>query len=542
MPTTNESSDRVLLDLSYGALGYSGIPQETRLLLKVLNGCDGVDTTGLIFGVSNAAIHYRPSRSGSRDRQLEHQAELLFRIVGGDTQPADSPAGHTQSNGGLWNRFVNILRTARRCRRTLLGRRARLGELDSEVFWDVLWRRWLALTLSDDDLDLARHCPVLLSDMSSAMLNARAYFNLPGPKLDTRGFDFAVFHEARAVRVGPHTCKLVRHYDLIPALRPDTVASTRQIRGHIRAVRRCEQDSIFVCISESAREDLVRVFPHVVERTVTIPCTLADGYYPERMPRLLPSVVAARQSPAAAQHPSAIIKRLEKTGLPPYLLMVSTIEPRKNHVALIRAYERVLARRDTDLRLIVVGTPGWRFHEALQVMAPLIKRGRLFHLDKVPQAELRVLYSHAEAVVFPSLYEGFGYTPLEAMCCDTPAIASNIAAHRWAYGDAAEYCDPYRVDTIADAIERVCLDSDAAYRNELIARGRRRVARYRVRGTAAQWQALLTELRRQGITHNVRDARLADFNRELRQIEWEQERFAETESETDRPNVLPFAA
>jgi glycosyltransferase involved in cell wall biosynthesis len=284
------------------------------------------------------------------------------------------------------------------------------------------------------------------------------------------------------------------------------------------------------------------MFPHVVERAVTIPCTLADGYYPERMPRLLPSVVAARQSPAAAVHPSAVIKRLEKTGLPPYLLMVSTIEPRKNHVALIRAYERVLARRDNDLRLIIVGTPGWRFHEALQVMAPLIKRGRLFHLDKVPQAELRVLYSHAEAVVFPSLYEGFGYTPLEAMCCDTPAIASNIAAHRWAYGDAAEYCDPYRVDTIAAAIERVCLDSDAAFRNELIARGRRRAARYRVNGTAAQWQALLTELRRQGITHNARDAKLAEFNEELRRIEREQERFAETESETDQPDVLPFAA
>lgn len=536
MPASSGSSDRVLLDLSYGALGYSGIPQETRLLLKVMSECDGVDTTGLIYGVSNAAISKRPSRSGSRDRQLEHQAELLFRIVGGDAPYCDPPTG------GRWNRLLYMWRIAQGTARALFGRRGRMGKLDSETFWDVIWRRWLSLTLSDDDLDLARRCPVLLSDISSAMLNARAYFNLPGPRIDTRGFDFALFHEARAVCVGPHTCKVIRHYDLIPALRPDTVTSTRQIRGHIRAVRRCEEDSIFTCISESAREDLVRMFPHVAERAVTIPCTLADGYYPEQMPRLLPSVIAARQSPTAALHPPAVIKRIEKTGLPPYLLMVSTIEPRKNHVALIRAYERVLARRDTDLRLIVVGTPGWRFHEALQVMAPLIKRGRLFHLDKVPQAELRVLYSHAEAVVFPSLYEGFGYTPLEAMCCDTPTIASNIAAHRWAYGDAAEYCDPYRVDTIADAIERVCLDSDTALRNEMIALGRKRVARYRVRGTAAQWQALFAELRRQGITHNVRDARLADFNEELRRIEREQEHSAEAETVMDAPNVLPFAA
>jgi glycosyltransferase involved in cell wall biosynthesis len=529
---STETSTRVLLDLSYGALGYSGIPQETRLLLKVMGQCGGVDATGLVFGVSNAAISQRPARTGSRDRRLEHQADVLFRISGGDTPPPDP-------TGGLWNRVANLWRSARRSGRALFGRRARLGELDGEFFWDVLWRKWLSQTLADGDRDLARR-PVLLSDVSTAMLNTRAYFGLPAPRLDTRAFDFALFHEARAVRVSPNTCKVVRHYDLIPALRPDTVSSTRQIRAHVRAVRRCERDSIFTCISESAREDLVRLFPHLAERAVTIPCTLADGYYPEHLPQLLPGVVAARQSSTAAQHPPGLVRRLEKAGrLPPYLLIVSTIEPRKNHVALVRAFERVLARRDTDLRLVVVGTPGWRFHEALQVMGPLIRRGRLFHLDKVPQAELRVLYSHAEAVVFPSLYEGFGYSPLEGMCCGTAAIASGIAAHKWAFGDAAEYCDPYRVDSIAEAVERVCLD--ASHRGELIARGRKRVTRYRVRGTAAQWGALFAELRRQGITHNVGDARLADFNEELRRIERQQEELAEVDTPPG-PNVLPFAA
>jgi glycosyltransferase involved in cell wall biosynthesis len=528
----SEPSARVLLDLSYGALGYSGIPQETRLLLKVLDQCPGVDATGLIFGLANGAICQRPGRSGSRDRRLEYQAEVLFRTLDGhDLGP------------GLWNRLMNIWRSLRESRRVLFGRRARRGELDTEVFWDLLWRRWLANTLADGDLDLARRRPVLLSDISTALLNARAYFRLPAPRLDTRGFDFALFHESRAVRVGPGTCKLVRHYDMIPALRPDTVGSTRQIRGHVRAVRRCERDSVYVCISESAREDLVRLFPHVAERAVTIPCTLADGYYPEHLPQLLPGVVAARQSSAAEKHPPGTVRKMEKAGrLPPYLLIVSTIEPRKNHVALIRAFERVLARRDTDLRLVVVGSPGWRFHEALQVMAPLIRRGRLFHLDRVPQAELRVLYTHAEAVAFPSLYEGFGYSPLEAMCCDTPAIASDIAAHRWAYGDAAAYCDPYQVDTIAEAIERVCLDPDGSLRKELIARGRTRVARYRVGGTAAQWGALFAELRRQGITHNTGDARLADFNEELRRIEREQERSADEPPPAAEPGVWPAAA
>ena len=512
----SEMNSRVLLDLSYGALGYSGIPQETRLLLKVLSECPGVEPTGLIFGLSNRAICQRLKSAGSPDRRLERQAEALFRMLD-DGAPA----------GGLWNRITNIWQSMRQSRRLLFGRKYRLGELDGEVFWDLVWRRWLSATLADGDLDLARSCPMLLSDLTTALLNARSYYGLFAPRLDTRDFDFALFHEARAIRVSPRTCKVVRHYDLIPVLRPDTVGSTRQIRAHLRAVRRCEDDSIFTCISESARDDLVRTFPQLTERAVTIPCTLADGYYPDPMPQLLPGIVAARQCTAASALPPNTLARLQKTGqMPPYLLIVSTIEPRKNHVALIRAFEKIVARRDTDLRLVVVGAPGWRFREALQVMTPLIRRGRLFHLDKVPQAELRVLYTHAEAVVFPSLYEGFGYTPLEAMCCDAPAIASDIAAHRWAYGDAAAYCDPYRVDSIAGAIERVCLDSTGADREEMIARGRRRVARYRVRGTRAQWSALFAELRRQGITHNVWDARLADFNAELRRIEREQERLA----------------
>jgi glycosyltransferase involved in cell wall biosynthesis len=524
---TLENFSRVLLDLSYGALGYSGIPQETRLLFKVLNESASIETSGLLFGLTNAAIHKAPAHVGSRDRQIEHQADILFRLVHGDS---------AQGVGWIafWNRLVAAWQDTRASLRALLGWRGRLGELNREAFWDVVWRRWLAPTLTDHDLDLVRRCPVYLSDISTAMLRVRCRLGLPAPRLDTRGFDFAVFHESRVIRVSPGTCKVIRHYDLIPVLRPDLVSSSLHVRGHMRAIRRCEGDSIFVCISESAREDLLRAFPQLRERAVTIPCALADDYYPERMPRLLPSIVAARNSSAAATHPPPVLRRLERTGLGKYLLFVSTIEPRKNHVALIRAYERVLARQRTDLCLVVVGAPGWQYEEATKALAPLVRRGRAFHLDNVPQAELRVLYSHAEAVVFPSLYEGFGYSPLEAMCCGAPAIASDVAAHARIYGGAAEYCDPYSVNSIARAIERVCLSPQSGRRDELIARGRRRVRRFRTWAVAAQRQALFEELRRQRITNNVDDARLNAFNRRLREIEDEHESRADLSTPTER--------
>jgi hypothetical protein len=110
------------------------------------------------------------------------------------------------------------------------------------------------------------------------------------------------------------------------------------------------------------------------------------------------------------------------------------------------------------------------------------------------------------------------------LCCATPAIASNIAAHRWAYGDAALYCDPYKIDSIVQAIEQLCLKSDSRLRRNLVARGGRRVARYRIRAVSAQWAALLLELCRQRIGQDVENARLAAFNEQLRRIEDAQER------------------
>jgi glycosyltransferase involved in cell wall biosynthesis len=197
--------------------------------------------------------------------------------------------------------------------------------------------------------------------------------------------------------------------------------------------------------------------------------------------------------------------------MPPYLLMTAAIEPRKNHVTLVRAFESLLARHDTDLCLVIVGRPGWKYSEALQAMKPLIEQGRIIHLMDVPIQELRVLNSHAEAMVFPSLYEGFGYGPLEAMCCRTPAVVSDIAAHRWAYGEAALYFDPYRLDSFVEALEQLLFSDPAECRERLVEAGLERVKLYSAQTVSEHWLALFDELRRQNIRNNVSDARLASF-------------------------------
>jgi glycosyltransferase involved in cell wall biosynthesis len=153
-------------------------------------------------------------------------------------------------------------------------------------------------------------------------------------------------------------------------------------------------------------------------------------------------------------------------------------------------------QRLSDLKLLIVGSPGWNHEPILAAMREPIERGDVIHLERVSADELRVLYTHAEALVFPSYSEGFGLPPLEAMQCDAPVIASDIAAHRWVMGDAALYCNPHDVASIASAIERlVASDESAALRAELIARGRERLKSYRSDRCSGQWSDLLHRLK-----------------------------------------------
>jgi glycosyltransferase involved in cell wall biosynthesis len=131
-------------------------------------------------------------------------------------------------------------------------------------------------------------------------------------------------------------------------------------------------------------------------------------------------------------------------------------------------------------------------------MRELIHRGDLIHLENVSPEELRVLYTHSEAFVFPSLAEGFGFPPMEAMLCDTPVVVSDIPAHRWVMGDAALYCDPYDVASITSTVERlVASDESTALRADLIACGRKRVKLYSLDQCSDQWVDLLNRLKHQ---------------------------------------------
>ena len=155
-----------------------------------------------------------------------------------------------------------------------------------------------------------------------------------------------------------------------------------------------------------------------------------------------------------------------------YILFVGTIEPKKNVGRLIDAYRCL----DTDMQLVIVGKKGWLWEDEIRKIEALFGKGftrKVKLLEYVSRKDLIYLYHGAFCFVFPSLYEGFGLPPLEAMSLGCPVIASNAASLPEVCGDAALYINPYDSDDIRKAIEK--LINNPEMQTQLVESGKKRV-------------------------------------------------------------------
>jgi len=172
-----------------------------------------------------------------------------------------------------------------------------------------------------------------------------------------------------------------------------------------------------------------------------------------------------------------------------YLLFLGAIEPRKNLERLLTALESVA---DWVGPLVVAGPDGWKNSDVKKRLTVLERRGLVRDLGYIESALRPTLMAGARAFVYPSLYEGFGLPPLEAMACGTPVLTSDVASLPEVVGDAAMLVDPRDVRALASAMER--LWNDSALCDELRARGLARAARFSWRETARQTLAVYREL------------------------------------------------
>lgn len=164
-----------------------------------------------------------------------------------------------------------------------------------------------------------------------------------------------------------------------------------------------------------------------------------------------------------------------------YILSVGSRDPRKNVTRLLKAWASIPSKLKDGFRLVIAGDGGRVFARETLKDVP---RDVVF-LGFVAEQDLASLYAGATVFVYPSIYEGFGLPPLEAMVCETPVIVSNTASLPEVCGDAALYCDPFSVESIAQKI--VQLLGDSSLREQLRRKGLERAGEF-------TWHKAATEL------------------------------------------------
>src|SRR5579883_794977 len=253
------------------------------------------------------------------------------------------------------------------------------------------------------------------------------------------GYD--LYHEPNYIPLPSDLPTVATVHDLSVLLHPEWHPADRvaYFERHFRyGLQQCRH---VLAISESARQEILRTLhlrPEQVTRTYM-------GIRPGLMP--LP--------------PHKIQQTLRQLNLPSrYLLYVGTIEPRKNLTTLLRAYRALDERVRRAYPLVLVGNWGWNAGEVARLLESKEAAAEVIHLGYVPEGSLSALYNGARALVYPSLYEGFGLPPVEMLACGGAVLASTAGALVETVGQKAHLIEPLDLEGWRQAMQRVVEDED----------------------------------------------------------------------------------
>ena len=480
----------VLLELRAALDKQSGIPQQTRLLYRALALSPELRVCGLLQSSTHALGQGVPvGRPGRPVRLAAHrQINRLSRVI-----------------IMLEQKYArSILSPVAALVRRIIGGHEVLTRFDPSHFRDYIWQRLFARSLPASDFDLVtgtdyRIARTPWTAMHICGLISRWLGHALYPRLDTAGFNVLLAETPYPATVSGATRLVIRYHDAVPLLQPHTISDRRYHQlFHYQALRRnVGSGAWFVCVSEATRRDLVAVFPEAADRSVTIHNVVSHDYFdepssPERVWPIARSRVNARVrqslSPPAR---TSFFEGSDPVRAPQYLLIVSTVEPRKNHLTLLSAWEQLRARQLPDMKLIIVGTLGWHHAPIVRKLHPWMELGQVTMLEDVPAPDLRVLYKHAAATVCPSFAEGFDLSGVESMMSGGVVVASDIPVHREVYGDGALYFDPRSPGDLARVLSELLLTPSEGLRAGLIAKGASVARRYTTEVILPKWRDFL---------------------------------------------------
>jgi glycosyltransferase involved in cell wall biosynthesis len=256
---------------------------------------------------------------------------------------------------------------------------------------------------------------------------------------------------------------IVTIYDLSFLLFPQRLQPWRRLYLRWGSTLSARRATRVIAISASTKRDIINLLGVPEEKVDVVPCGVDDDFRPVDEPGLLDEL-------------------RRRHSLPPrMLLFLGTIEPRKNLTTLLKSYA-LLKDWMKPPPLVIGGPKGWRHGEVFSLAEELDLLDEVLFPGYIARDELPLWYNAADLFVYPSLYEGFGLPPLEAMACGTPVVVSNTSSLPEVVGDAGMLVDPTDAEQIARAMERLLTDGDL--RDSLRARGLERARTFTWQRTA----------------------------------------------------------
>lgn len=490
---------KVLVDLSTIMTGnsqYSGIPQDTRSIFKLFSLADHIHPTGLICSSDRDSALIKFKKFENKVQTAYAYTHYFFKLeetLAGKSNDELSRLDRARLKLLSYSQYFPLLfRT--------LKKDFYCYELDKK-YDDYIWRKAFDGLIDAQFKESVLTQPFSITNFSKYIQKNRVLLNLKPATLHTPQMDFAIFQCSipQSPHVSKETIPIIRFHDTIPLRMPETLVDFNHAKVFAKNLCAASKYAVFACTSQPLRDELIKLIPSMEKRVFVVPPAITiENSLIEKKKEVISTIVKARQS--------SFLKTKLGVSLPDlhtemdsfnYIICVSTIDPRKNHLSLIRAWERIRYQYDDKLKLLLVGSFGIKADAVIRAMKPHLLTGSIIHLEKVPVFELGTLYTHAKAFILPSFYEGCGNTALEAMQAGTPVIVSDIPTTRWTLGEAALYCDPYDVSSISDCLVKLLYSSENGLINELVDKGKKRASQFSSSVITQQWTELFATLKSQ---------------------------------------------
>jgi glycosyltransferase involved in cell wall biosynthesis len=363
--------------------------------------------------------------------------------------------------------------------RTIVGNKTGVGVYAERIVRSLLQidqrnQYHLFLVEPIDDLQAPNLTTLLIKGYNQAGLN-RLWENVVMPRFAARNNIDLFFSPAYALPLLPFSRLryVTAIHDLIGLLYPKTFTPKMRLWQKVFVANAARVADRIITGSEATKTDFLRLYPSAASKTTVIYHSIDEDFRP-------------------ASNKKGLERVRRAYGLPEKIVLyVGTVEPRKNVANLARAFARLPDSLRKEYTLVIAGKPGWFIESIHREIAQLQLGDRLRFIGYVDRRDLPSLYQLATVFAYPSIYEGFGFPPLEAMSCGVPVLCSNTSSFPEVVGDAAVMVNPFDASQMEKELGRLL--SNSALRNGMRRKGLAQAERFSARKTARETLNVLEE-------------------------------------------------